>query len=134
MLRSLVSSVVRFFFFFFQAEDGIRDPLVTGVQTCALPISPLWAWSPPQRRGRHALRRFPDAHSSPGCFLLRLARTAFWQLMNCRAYRQQLGTNRKVLVNSVPVHAEFQVSEYGYTGLREVQVKNSLPCRGVRTM
>src|SRR5207244_9190230 len=28
-----------FFFFFFQAEDGIRDDLVTGVQTCALPIS-----------------------------------------------------------------------------------------------
>src|SRR5207247_10142732 len=26
------------YFFFFQAEDGIRDPLVTGVQTCALPI------------------------------------------------------------------------------------------------
>src|SRR5205823_11430320 len=28
-----------FFYFFFQAEDGIRDKLVTGVQTCALPIS-----------------------------------------------------------------------------------------------
>src|SRR5215204_3490414 len=28
-----------FFFFFFQAEDGIRDHCVTGVQTCALPIS-----------------------------------------------------------------------------------------------
>src|SRR5437867_6148600 len=27
------------FFFFFQAEDGIRDRTVTGVQTCALPIS-----------------------------------------------------------------------------------------------
>src|SRR5207248_6166171 len=27
-----------FFFFFFQAEDGIRDRTVTGVQTCALPI------------------------------------------------------------------------------------------------
>ena len=27
-----------YFFFFFQAEDGIRDDLVTGVQTCALPI------------------------------------------------------------------------------------------------
>src|SRR5207302_2278911 len=27
------------FFFFFQAEDGIRDFHVTGVQTCALPIS-----------------------------------------------------------------------------------------------
>src|SRR2546425_10562837 len=29
--------------FFFQAEDGIRDKLVTGVQTCALPISPAQA-------------------------------------------------------------------------------------------
>src|SRR2546428_14078765 len=26
------------FFFFFQAEDGIRDLIVTGVQTCALPV------------------------------------------------------------------------------------------------
>src|SRR2546430_3874248 len=31
------------FFFFFQAEDGIRDLTVTGVQTCALPISQLAA-------------------------------------------------------------------------------------------
>src|SRR5439155_12896113 len=31
--------VFYFFFFFFQAEDGIRDGHVTGVQTCALPIS-----------------------------------------------------------------------------------------------
>src|SRR2546428_5090817 len=30
---------VLLFFFFFQAEDGIRDLIVTGVQTCALPIS-----------------------------------------------------------------------------------------------
>src|SRR5437879_13387049 len=30
-----------FFLFFFQAEDGIRDTSVTGVQTCALPI---WNW------------------------------------------------------------------------------------------
>src|SRR5687767_1717892 len=29
---------VEILFFFFQAEDGIRDKLVTGVQTCALPI------------------------------------------------------------------------------------------------
>src|SRR5207247_1123273 len=33
--------------FFFQAEDGIRDPLVTGVQTCALPIC---VWSGPSGR------------------------------------------------------------------------------------
>src|SRR2546429_9619112 len=30
--------ILCFFFFFFQAEDGIRDVAVTGVQTCALPI------------------------------------------------------------------------------------------------
>src|SRR5206468_9411763 len=29
----------RLIYFFFQAEDGIRDLIVTGVQTCALPIS-----------------------------------------------------------------------------------------------
>ena len=31
-------------FFFFQAEDGVRDRLVTGVQTCALPISWNFLW------------------------------------------------------------------------------------------
>src|SRR5207249_7772250 len=36
----LVSSLSALCFFFFQAEDGIRDRNVTGVQTCALPISP----------------------------------------------------------------------------------------------
>src|SRR3989441_2178261 len=35
----LVCYTTYLFFFFFQAEDGIRDKLVTGVQTCALPIS-----------------------------------------------------------------------------------------------
>src|SRR5439155_8540014 len=39
-----------FFFFFFQAEDGIRDGHVTGVQTCALPIS--WVLSPRSRSHR----------------------------------------------------------------------------------
>src|SRR5437762_4700827 len=40
--------------FFFQAEDGIRDTSVTGVQTCALPISPqqfLPRYTVGQRRG-----------------------------------------------------------------------------------
>src|SRR5437763_4955309 len=32
-------AVCKFGIFFFQAEDGIRDTSVTGVQTCALPIS-----------------------------------------------------------------------------------------------
>src|SRR2546430_7300631 len=46
LLRVLWSCL---FFFFFQAEDGIRDLTVTGVQTCALPISVLF------QRGAHKL-------------------------------------------------------------------------------
>src|SRR6266487_3100226 len=41
LARDMVVNYVKLdFVFFFQAEDGIRDGRVTGVQTCALPISP----------------------------------------------------------------------------------------------
>src|SRR5205823_7499025 len=57
--------------FFFQAEDGIRDKLVTGVQTCALPISPPSARSPnpssSRSRTSRALRDdWPWRSSKPG--------------------------------------------------------------------
>src|SRR2546428_7365689 len=42
------------FVFFFQAEDGIRDLIVTGVQTCALPIfrtTPSWVRTTARRAG-----------------------------------------------------------------------------------
>src|SRR2546430_7706057 len=56
--------VVCMLFFFFQAEDGIRDLTVTGVQTCALPISV--APARPRRRPRlHELAR-PGALSVLG--------------------------------------------------------------------
>src|SRR5207244_8450046 len=42
--------------FFFQAEDGIRDDLVTGVQTCALPIYPAAAGLAPGGRIRVTTR------------------------------------------------------------------------------
>src|SRR5438876_4483791 len=45
--------VILFLFFFFQAEDGIRDGRVTGVQTCALPILPNDGWI----RGRLEFRK-----------------------------------------------------------------------------
>src|SRR3989454_8499496 len=41
--------IIGSFFFFFQAEDGIRDYKVTGVQTCALPI---WGYHLPRSRNR----------------------------------------------------------------------------------
>src|SRR5690349_23545278 len=52
-------SVSLSFFFFFQAEDGIRDLYVTGVQTCALPILAwcAWAWCLRRLRRRRTIRR-----------------------------------------------------------------------------
>ena len=50
--------------FFFQAEDGIRDDLVTGVQTCALPISctaKAWRWHKQQEEWLSWLRRSVSA-------------------------------------------------------------------------
>src|SRR5207244_5931067 len=52
------------FFFFFQAEDGIRDDLVTGVQTCALPISPSLP-HPLPRAARAATRLVAGPRSRP---------------------------------------------------------------------
>src|SRR6266513_4339675 len=50
MFLSHDPTFICFFVFFFQAEDGIRDRNVTGVQTCALPIS--------ARCGRRRWRRW----------------------------------------------------------------------------
>src|SRR5690349_23625888 len=66
------------FFFFFQAEDGIRDLYVTGVQTCALPISARTRSpagpSPSATKGTAATRsraaaraRSPAASRTPPC-------------------------------------------------------------------
>src|ERR1039457_7334590 len=57
-----------FLFFFFQAEDGIRDYKVTGVQTCALPI---WL-RPGSLCGRFRICTREGRSSGPGdCRLLR---------------------------------------------------------------
>src|SRR6266498_4145139 len=56
--------------FFFQAEDGIRDADVTGVQTCALPISPPWwggrGWWARRRMARLSLPQQHDQDDDHG--------------------------------------------------------------------
>src|SRR6266496_5826426 len=83
-VRALPGSIVPFFFF--QAEDGIRDLYVTGVQTCALPIcrphadpreprtAVRWrrGWRPPPPPGGPGRRR---AAERPG---QEEARSSFW--------------------------------------------------------
>src|SRR2546426_9940971 len=64
--------VLFYFFFFFQAEDGIRDYKVTGVQTCALPIYPGRARRsehpprPQTRASRRGARDPPAGRPRPG--------------------------------------------------------------------
>src|SRR5215471_5008332 len=79
-----------FYFFFFQAEDGIRDLYVTGVQTCALPISISWVAS-----SRVALRA-RSGSSSPrpremSTHGVAVERRPFW--VRAKASRSSVCTN-----------------------------------------
>src|SRR5215203_6908130 len=69
LLSTCLNCLYLFIFFFFQAEDGIRDIGVTGVQTCALPISGstrLGRSSPGSvSRARARVTRRPSPRSSP---------------------------------------------------------------------
>src|SRR2546430_8658290 len=75
------------FFFFFQAEDGIRDLTVTGVQTCALPI---WVM-------RRAGVRLPEAMTST--FMTFVATVAFFALAGPLAI--YLGAGRSLAAHNV---------------------------------
>src|SRR5256886_10996443 len=57
--------------FFFQAEDGIRDLTVTGVQTCALPISPAIGSGDPVARCRGSVGSLHDRRQAQACDLFR---------------------------------------------------------------
>src|SRR5205085_9416188 len=78
-----------FFFFFFQAEDGIRDLTVTGVQTCALPISRLSTNS--------GVRAWRTLRVYAGCAAFRNGWTCLrWVVPPCclRAARNCIARNR----------------------------------------
>src|SRR5256885_9430230 len=80
-----VSARSNCYFFFFQAEDGIRDYKVTGVQTCALPISAQRSW---RRRGPRPWS--PEGHS-PSADRQRKRRRLLRSRTPARAGRQAHG-------------------------------------------
>src|SRR5437762_4421049 len=67
-------------FFFFQAEDGIRDTSVTGVQTCALPILPRPSREDSKWHGKK-WPAWPCKHTTP-------ARTGTTQLARAKAGKE----------------------------------------------
>src|SRR2546429_4755483 len=80
---SIIEHVWLLYVFFFQAEDGIRDVAVTGVQTCALPIfsraGPSWASTGEAPSPFHqAIRRAP-ATSSGASAILSMAGAPPWR-------------------------------------------------------
>src|SRR5437773_8809384 len=76
------------FFFFFQAEDGIRDRDVTGVQTCALPISSSGV--------ARFLRRTPKSAVIPHQRAKTIAASCGWLPMSLQADRQERSEERRV--------------------------------------
>src|SRR5438105_11394121 len=74
--------------FFFQAEDGIRDPLVTGVQTCALPIS---------RRTPSAVKaNAGNSGSMSGSAMTAAAARSGWRSAVSRSIAQSRSEERRV--------------------------------------
>src|SRR5687767_15867068 len=94
--------------FFFQAEDGIRDKLVTGVQTCALPISVI-SESPHEIANQN--QRLPSA-AAEDCFF-------FWGKWNQRHFRPVRSEERRVGKSVDDV------------GRRIIKTRNTYMCVGV---
>src|SRR5256884_1475875 len=93
-----LSAIVRCFylFFFFQAEDGIRDVAVTGVQTCALPI---FGFVPLVRKHYRTMSLRGSRHSRVGCKISNRSRPKPRSGSISRSvYSARLGKDRKSVV------------------------------------
>src|SRR2546430_5756495 len=96
----LKSSYSCLFFFFFQAEDGIRDLTVTGVQTCALPISCSLGSLFAESRAR-LFRQMRNRSLSPcsfGCLFNVPLRSG--SLFSCCHIRHRTGDRKSTRLNS----------------------------------
>src|SRR2546430_9506853 len=94
-----------YFFFFFQAEDGIRDLTVTGVQTCALPIFEVFQFVDADKLDvvyfDSSYYLIPDEHGEKPYYLM----------------REALEQNNKVAVGRVVMHEkEHLIALRSYEG------------------
>ena len=80
-------------FFFFQAEDGIRDYKVTGVQTCALPICYHVDCLFPIFHERYGVEGLPLSHACQHTFKLDLGSSPFHFMLDLRQTRSRFNEN-----------------------------------------
>src|SRR2546429_2331167 len=95
-LKRRATSVCSWVFFFFQAEDGIRDVAVTGVQTCALPI--LWRVHDRESAGPLALvprRVFRERRLQSFANSVRFSKRAPLLLGSARPLRQDVRSEER---------------------------------------
>src|SRR2546430_12662323 len=95
-----------FFFFFFQAEDGIRDLTVTGVQTCALPILALlknrnWKSRPPHELSSLAAKIYTRSEEH----------TSELQSQSNLVCRLLLEKKKKILLDHAYIHITHETTE-----------------------
>src|SRR2546427_8091271 len=113
------------FFFFFQAEDGIRDLTVTGVQTCALPIlrrgRPRCLGRRAQLREHVRARVRRAAFGGQPCALIAGARVAFAMSSPALPMRQRPMQEREQLDLFRALRSEEHTSE--------LQSQSNLVCR-----
>src|SRR5690606_40881923 len=100
-------------FFFFQAEDGIRDFHVTGVQTCALPISPF---------ARNQLSRYALLIASPYDSV-----NAGIAYPPSFVYPRQQVPSKKGLPHATRSHSPVSISQRKYLYAPSVQRKKYAP-------
>src|SRR5256884_889678 len=114
------------FFFFFQAEDGIRDVAVTGVQTCALPISLCPARPPPPTVLNGAVRVLGLPSTTPPCGTFRQGSTSTDQRPCEISWRGHASVRGSVAAS--PIQARF-ASVHRYSCLAR-NVAARFPWRG----
>src|SRR5438034_8244557 len=104
------------YLFFFQAEDGIRDHFVTGVQTCALPI-----YQYRRDSARSVAWRRPQAESCDGAATLFPVAVRDWKRRRCgRDYTAAVALDRK----STRLNSSHTVISYAVFCLKKKKKKN----------
>src|SRR5207244_9833245 len=98
-------------FFFFHAEDGIRDDLVTGVQTCALPISLPGAAGSDSRESEPAapgsVAFAQQSQGNRGAKTLRVCRTSY-PTENRRVVKRGTVIDSAIRIGGVQYYAHFR--------------------------